>query len=155
MKTALREIIKGQTSVILREKAKKVEKVDAKILAVLEDMTQTLQNAGANGLAAPQVGVLLRLIVVRYEMNYLKLINPVIVKSAGEQMSMEGCPSLPGIYGKVKRPEMAVIEALDVDGRRTEVKALYRHAAIFAHELDHLDGILFIDKAIQIVTYRR
>ena len=152
---AIHEIIKGQTNEILRKKARKVDKIDTKIWTVLDDMTETLQNAGGNGLAAPQIGVSLRLVVVKGETNFLKLINPVIVKSAGEQISLEGCLSLPGIYAKVKRPEYAVIEALDIDGKRTEVKALHRLAVIFAHEIDHLDGILLIDKAFYVVTYKR
>lgn len=152
---ALREIIKHQTSEILKKRAKKVDKIDNIILALLEDMTETLQNAGGNGLAAPQVGVSLRLIVVKDDTIYKKLINPVIVKSAGEQISLEGCLSLPGIYGKVKRPEFAVVEALDMYGKRIEMKARHRLAAIFSHEIDHLEGILLIDKAIQVVTYKR
>lgn len=152
---ALREIIKYQTNDILKREAKKVDKIDTTILTILEDMTDTLYNAGGNGLAGPQVGVSLRLIVVRGETKYLKLINPVIVKSAGEQISPEGCLSLPGIYGKVKRPEFIVIEALDVNGNRVDMKASYRLAAIFAHEIDHLDGVLMIDKAIQVITYKK
>ncbi len=150
-----REIIQYQGSDILRQKAKKVEIIDTKVLSVLEDMAETLKNVGGNGLAAPQVGVLLRLIVVKIETNYVKLINPTLIKSVGEQISLEGCLSLPGIYVKIKRPEFAVIEALDINGKRIELKALNRRAPIFAHEIDHLEGILLIDKAIQIVTYKK
>lgn len=152
---AIRQIIKYQKDDILKSKAIKVDKIDTNILNILEDMTETLHSAGGNGLAAPQIGVLLRLIVVQGEVNYLKLINPVIIMSEGEQLSLEGCLSLPGVYGKIKRPEFVVIEALDVNGKRVEVKAQYRQAAIYAHEIDHLDGILLLDKAIQVVTHKR
>ena len=155
MEMALREIIKYQTGDILRIKAQKVDKIDLNILTVLEDMTETLHHAGGKGLAAPQIGVSLRLVVLTTETNYMKLINPVIVKAIGEQISLEGCLSLPGIYGKVKRPDFILIEALDMSGKQIEMKAHDRQAATIAHEIDHLDGILLIDKAIQVVTYRK
>lgn len=151
----IREIITDKMSDILRNKAKKVEKISATILAVLEDMTETLKHAGGNGLAAPQIGISLRLIVVKIETNYIKLINPTIVKSAGEQISLEGCLSLPGVYVKVKRPEFMRIEALDIKGKPTAVSALHQRAAIFAHEIDHLEGVLMIDKALQVITYKK
>lgn len=151
---ALREILKYPVSGVLRDPAKKVEIIDAKILTVLNDMVETLQNAGGKGLAAPQIGIPLRLIVIRHETNYMSLINPVIIRSAGEQISLEGCLSLPGVYGKIKRPEFLIVQALDKNGKNIEMKALYRLASAFAHEIDHLDGILLIDKAIQVVNYR-
>lgn len=149
------EIIKSQTSEFLRKKASSVDKIDKSILKILDDMTETLHNAGANGLAAPQVGISLRLIIVKIEKEYVKLINPTIVKAAGEQISLEGCLSLPGVYGRIKRPEFIVVQALDTNGKVIEMKARYRLVTVFAHEIDHLDGVLFIDKAIEVVNYRR
>lgn len=151
---ATRTIIKDPADVILRKKAHKIDSVNKRVLNVLDDMAETLQKAGGNGLAAPQVGVPQRLIVVKNESHYIKLINPIIVRSAGEQISLEGCLSLPGIYGVVKRPEFTVIQALDTSGQSFEMKALHNLAAAFAHEIDHLDGILLIDKAIRIVNYK-
>jgi peptide deformylase len=150
---ALLEIVKYPPGDILKKKAKIVEKIDKKILTLLDDMAETLLHAGGNGMAAPQVGIPLRLIVVKNETNYYKLINPVVVRSAGEQISQEGCLSLPGLLGVVRRPEFAVIKALDASGKTVEIKAMHRLAAVFSHELDHLDGILMIDKAVRIVNY--
>lgn len=149
---AVRDIIINPADKSLRRKAENVGKIDKTILKLLEYMTETLQNAGGNGLAAPQIGVPRRLIIVKKEMNYVKLINPVLVRSAGEQISLEGCLSLPGIYGIVRRPEFVVIRALDTEGKRCEIKAVRHLAAAFAHEIDHLDGTLMIDKAVRIVS---
>jgi len=149
---AVRDIIIDPADKALRRKAESVDRVDKNVLKLLEDMTETLQNAGGNGLAAPQIGVLSRLIIVKKEMKYIKLINPVLVKSAGEQISFEGCLSLPGIYGVIRRPEFAVIGALDTEGKPFEIKAVRHLAAAFVHEIDHLDGILMIDKAVRIIS---
>lgn len=149
---AIGEIIKYPND-SLRKKAKKIDRVDDKILSLLDEMTEILQDAGGSGLAAPQIGVSLRLIVVKDEKHFVKLINPEIVRSAGEQLSLEGCLSLPGIYGAVKRPQFVVIQALDVSGKPFTRNALHRLAAAFAHEIDHLDGVLLIDKATRIINY--
>jgi peptide deformylase len=151
---AVREIIKNPACGILRKKAGKIDKVGKDILMILEDMTETLQHAGGNGLAAPQVGVSQRLVVVKKETTYIKLINPMIAESAGEQMSLEGCLSLPGVYAVVRRPESTIVRALDTGGKPFEMKAMHHLAAVFAHEIDHLDGILMTDKAIRIVNYK-
>jgi len=102
---ALRNIMNYQTDDILRKKARAVEKVDGRILTLLEDMAETMYDANGAGLAAPQVGVLRRVIVIDDGAGLIKLINPVIVKAIGEQQEMEGCLSIPGIYGMVKRSE--------------------------------------------------
>lgn len=149
---AVRDIIMNPADKALRREANSVYKIDKTVLILLEDMTETLKNAGGNGLAAPQIGVPRRLVIVKRDLNYLKLINPVLVRSEGEQISLEGCLSLPGIYGIIRRPEFVVIEALDTEGRHCEIKAVRHLAAAFAHEIDHLDGILMIDKAVRIVS---
>jgi peptide deformylase len=152
---ASREIIKSPSGDALRKKAKSIGRVDDKVMRVFADMTETLRESGGNGLAAPQIGVMLRLIIVKNELEYIKLANPVIVKSAGEQLSLEGCLSLPGVYAMVKRPEYVLIRALGSSGKLIELKALHRLTAALAHEIDHLDGILMIDKAIRIVNYKK
>ncbi len=119
---AVCEIITNPANKILRKKTEFVDKVDKKALAILDDMAETLRNTGGNGLAAPQIGVSLRLIIVKLESNYMQLINPVIVKTAGEQYSLEGCLSLPGIHGIVRRPEFALIHALDTKVGRMNSK---------------------------------
>jgi peptide deformylase len=149
----IRKFSKHQANEIFRKVSQNVEKIDTKIVNLLADMTETLQNNGGNGLAAPQIGVSLRLIVVKNRNDYIKLINPVIIKSIGEQISFEGCLSLPGIYGKLKRPEFMLIHALDINGKPIEIRAFHRLAIICDHEIDHLEGVMFIDKVNQIVTY--
>jgi peptide deformylase len=149
---AIREIIKSPSGDALRKKAKSIDRVDNKVVRVFADMTDTLRESGGNGLAAPQIGVMLRLIIVKNELEYIKLANPVMIKSAGEQLSLEGCLSLPGVYAIIKRPEYALIRALDSSGKFIELKALHRLAAALTHEIDHLDGILMVDKALRIVN---
>lgn len=149
---ALLDIIKNPESPVLKSKAMNVGHVDKKVIKTLEDMTDTLHRAGGSGLAAPQVGVPLQLIVLKSDTGYLKLINPIVIQSAGEQISMEGCLSLPGLYGIVRRPEYVLVRALDIAGKQRDVKALGHLAAVISHEIDHLNGILMTDKAIRIVN---
>lgn len=137
-----------QTDDILRKKARAVEKVDGRILTLLEDMAETMYDANGAGLAAPQVGVLRRVIVIDDGTGLIKLINPVIVKAIGEQQEMEGCLSIPGIYGLVKRSEKLIVRALNEYGQTVELEGSGLLAQAFCHEIDHLNGILFIDKVI-------
>lgn len=145
---ALRNIMNYQTDDILRKKARDVEKVDGRILTLLEDMAETMYDANGAGLAAPQVGVLRRVIVIDDGTGLIKLINPVIVKAIGEQQEMEGCLSIPGIYGLVKRSEKVIVRALNEHGQSVELEGSGLLAQAFCHEIDHLNGILFIDKVI-------
>jgi len=145
---ALRNIMNYQTDDILRKKARAVEKVDGRILTLLEDMAETMYDANGAGLAAPQVGVLRRVIVIDDGTGLIKLINPVIVKAIGEQQEMEGCLSIPGIYGLVKRSEKVIVRALNEHGQSVELEGSGLLAQAFCHEIDHLNGILFIDKVI-------
>lgn len=139
---------------LLRKKSRPVEIIDEKIIQLLEDMHETLKNAQDGiGLAAPQIGILKRLIVIDLTEEggeVYKLINPVIVKSKGEQVCTEGCLSVPGLQGNVTRPKEVVVEALDVNGKKVKIKASDLLAIVLSHEIDHLDGILFIDKATEI-----
>jgi peptide deformylase len=145
---ALRNIMNYQTDDILRKKTRAVEGVNNRILTLLEDMAETMYHADGAGLAAPQVGILRRLIVIDVGTGLIKLINPVIMEADGEQQELEGCLSIPGIYGKVKRPERVVVKALDENGKPIALEGTGLLARALCHEIDHLDGILFIDKVI-------
>lgn len=140
---------------ILRKKSKKVEVVDDKIRQLLDDMYDTLKvsNDGI-GLAAPQVGVLKRVIVIDLgeegDGKVYKLVNPVIVKSKGEQICREGCLSVPDVLGDVTRPKNVTVEALDEFGKKIVIKAKDLLAIVLSHEIDHLDGVLFVDRATEL-----
>lgn len=142
---------------VLRQKAKKVKKVDALTQKLIDDMVETMQAAPGLGLAAPQVGVALRVIVIETAeredsgdghapLVQLQLVNPEIVKSDGEQISEEGCLSIPGYVGVVKRAMNVTVKALDRKGKQVKVKATAQLARVIQHEIDHLDGILFTDR---------
>ncbi|HEX9060830.1 MAG TPA: peptide deformylase [Clostridia bacterium] len=137
---------------ILRKKSKEVDIINDKILTLLNDMTDTLRDAEGLGLAAPQVGILKRVIVLDDGNGLMQLINPVIVSESGEQEELEGCLSIPGRYGEVKRPMNVVVEALTPDGEKTVIEGEGLLARILCHEIDHLNGILFKDKALRLVT---
>ena len=140
---------------LLRKKSRVVEVVDDKIRQLLDDMYDTLKVSDDGiGIAAPQVGVLKRLVVIDLgeEGNgqVYKLVNPVITKKKGEQVCREGCLSVPGVLGDVIRPKEVTVEALDENGKKVVIKAKDLLAIVLSHEIDHLDGILFIDKATEI-----
>ena len=135
---------------ILRKKSREVEKVDDKIRELLDDMLETMHLYNGVGLAAPQVGILKRVIVIDlYDDNGpLKLVNPVLVKTKGKQEVEEGCLSFPNQYAKMIRPEEVVVEALNEKGEKVKIKAKGLLAQALCHEIDHLDGILFVDNMI-------
>lgn len=138
---------------ILRKKSRPVENITPRILTLLDDMYQTLENIGGAGLAAVQVGVLRRLFIVIDEQGKLyELINPEIVSVSGEQDELEGCLSLPGKWGYVKRPEKVTIKALDRHGKMRTYSGEGLLARAFCHENDHLDGIIYTDKAYHMLT---
>lgn len=145
---ALRKIMHYQNDDVLRKQSRKVEIFDDRTLILLEDMAETMYAANGAGLAAVQVGILKRVVVIDDGTGLLKLINPVIVEASGEQQELEGCLSIPGVYGKVKRPERVVVHALNENGQPIELEGIGLLARAFCHEIDHLDGILFIDKVI-------
>lgn len=137
---------------ILRKKAKKVERVDVLTRKLLDDMMETIEDIGY-GLAAPQVGILKRLIVVRTKDDRLKykLINPKIVKKSEDMVcATEGCLSVPDLVGDVDRHESIVVKATDPKGKNIKIEAEGLLARVFQHEIDHLDGTLYIDKADNI-----
>jgi peptide deformylase len=144
---AILNIIRTPTNEVLRKKAHTVAKTDKFVQTLLNDLTDTLNHEGGLGLAAPQIGTLMRLFVVRSGMNSIKFVNPMMVETDGEQISIEACLSLPGVYGKVRRPARVVVKALNEHGNPFELEAFGQLACALCHETDHLDGILFTDRA--------
>jgi len=139
--------IKEYGEPILREKALPVEEVTLEILNLIKDMAETMYTASGVGLAASQVGVLKRIILVDGEEDGLiVLINPMIIKSEGEVVEEEGCLSVPDIYSQVKRSSKVTIKALNENGDPIEITKEDLTARALQHEIDHLDGILFIDR---------
>ncbi|MDF2546843.1 MAG: peptide deformylase [Anaerosolibacter sp.] len=142
---AIRNILKDEDPT-LRKKSREIEKIDQRVITLLDDMIDTMYEADGVGLAAPQVGVLKRIIVIDVGEGIIELINPVIVESAGEQIDVEGCLSIPGITGEVKRPARVVVRGLNRSGKTIEIIGEELLARALCHEIDHLDGILFTDK---------
>lgn len=132
---------------LLRKKCSPVERVSKKTGLLIDDLLRIMNRANGVGLAAPQVGILQRVIVVA-PTGYkpMGLINPVILKSEGKVMGEEGCLSIPGLYGDVERAEFVEVEALDRKGNEVILELEGMPARVVQHEIDHLDGILFIDK---------
>ncbi len=145
---ALRNIVKIGDDV-LRKKCRTQLTFDEKLHTILDDMAETMYAAEGVGLAAPQVGILRRFCVVDVGDGLIELINPVIEKSEGEQIGDEGCLSVPGEFGKVKRPYAVTVHAQDRNGNNIRITAEGFKAKAFCHEIDHLDGILYIDKVIK------
>ena len=141
---------------VLREKAKKVSRVDTSIQRLIDDLTQTMLAAPGAGLAAPQIGVPLRVCVVKGDDNQIwALVNPEIVKHDGVQVGDEGCLSYPGWVGEVARYETVVVKGRNRRGKEVRIKSSGFTARAFQHELDHLDGILVIDRLTNLDTLRR
>lgn len=132
---------------LLRQIAKPVERIDKKLQRLLKDMAETMYAADGVGLAAPQVGVLKRVVVIDVGEGLFELINPVIVKREGEVVGSEGCLSVPDYEGEVTRAEYVECEFVSKDGKYMLLQAHGLLAVCVQHELDHLDGVLFIDKA--------
>ena len=129
----------------LHKVCRPVEKFDGKLHKLLDDMKETLADSGGVGLAAPQVGILRRVVVVDTGEEMLELVNPELLETSGEQVGSEGCLSVPGKYGIVKRPNYAKVRAYDRDGNEFEVEGEELMARCFCHELDHLDGIVYTE----------
>ena len=131
---------------ILRKKCREVEVVDDKIRQILKDMEDTMYNTeNCGGLAAPQVGILKRLVVIDMGYGLLQLVNPKIIKQSGSQEVTEGCLSIPNVFGKLKRPAKVTVKALNENGKKIILTGTGDLAKCFCHEIDHLDGILFTD----------
>ena len=132
----------------LRRVCRPVDTITKNVLTLLDDMAETMRAADGVGLAAPQVGILRRIVVIETEPGQLiELINPKIIAMAGEQEGSEGCLSLPGQFGMVKRPKYVTVRAIDRHGKEFEMSGSDLLARALCHELEHLDGKLFIDSA--------
>lgn len=139
--------IRISTEEVLRKQCKEVKEINDRILTLLDDMAETMYDANGVGLAAPQVGILRRVVVIDIGEELVELINPVILETSGEQTGDEGCLSVPGKIGKVTRPNYCKVEALNRYGEKIIVEGEELMARALCHEIDHLDGILYIDKA--------
>jgi len=135
---------------ILRKKAKPVKEITAGTLTLLDDMWETLRDKNGVGLAAPQIGVLRRIAIIDADEQQYELINPVILNQEGTWESDEACLSVPGYHGDVIRPFSITVEAHNRDGESFTVVAEEYLASVFCHELDHLDGVLYLDKASNV-----
>ena len=135
---------------VLRKKCRPVEEITPRILQLLDDMHDTLEKAQGVGLAAPQVGVMRRIVIVEIEDKKYEMINPEIIETKGKQEEIEACLSVPEKFGLVKRPQWVKVRATDRNGKVYEVSGNGLMARCFCHELDHLDGTLYIDKAIEM-----
>ena len=132
----------------LRKSCRPVEAITPRVLTLLDDMVETMRAANGCGLAAPQVGILRRIVVVEVEPGEVyELINPKIIAFSGEQDGQEGCLSVPGQWGMVKRPMNVTVRAMNRHGETVDITGSELLARCFCHELDHLDGTLYIDKA--------
>lgn len=148
---ALRKIV-TQEDPILRKVSRKVDKFDKRLWDLLDDMKDTLYKAEGAGLAAPQVGVLKRVVVIDVGDGYIELINPEITERSEEiQEEAEGCLSVPGEYGITRRPKSVIVKAQNREGKWVIYKGEDLKARCFCHELDHLDGVLYIDKAVRML----
>lgn len=139
-------------SEVLREKAVPVKEITPNIVKLLDNMLDTLYDANGVGLAAPQVGVSKRVVVIDVGEGPMELINPVIVEKEGEDTDDEGCLSIPGMTGQVTRAAKVKVEALNRKGETQVIEGTGLLARCLQHEIDHLEGILFVDKAKK--TYR-
>ena len=138
---------------VLRKKCRPVEQITPKTLQLLDDMAETMREAQGVGLAAPQVGILRRIVVIEVEEgNLIELINPKIIAYAGEQTGSEGCLSVPNKWGTVTRPMHVTVRALNRNGEEFDITGSELLARALCHELDHLDGKLYIDIATDIET---
>lgn len=135
---------------VLRKKAKKVDNITPLLLQLLDDMAETMYEEPGIGLAAPQVGISKRVIVVDVGDGLHKLINPKIVHSEGSEVGSEGCLSVPGKIGDVERFTSIIVKAMDPTGKIVKIEAEGLFARCLQHEMDHLDGILYIDKATNV-----
>ena len=147
---AIRNIVKDGDP-ILKKRCRPVEKFDNKLATLLDDMAETMHKANGVGLAAPQVGILKRCAVIDIGEGRIELVNPKIIKEEGSQTGTEGCLSVPGEWGEVERPQKVTVEAFDRHGKKFTITGEDLLARAFCHELDHLDGKLFLDKVIRFI----
>jgi peptide deformylase len=143
---AVRAICCLPGDLVLRQKARRVTAIDSSIQRLIDDMVETMQQASGVGLAAPQIGVPLRVVVIQLpDEEPVALVNPEIVKRSGEREVVEGCLSVPGYAGDIKRSLSVTVKGRDRQGKPVRIKASGLMAQALEHELDHLNGVLFID----------
>ena len=147
---AIRNIVK-EGDEVLKKKCREVTEFDWRLAVLLDDMAQTLKAADGCGLAAPQVGILKRICVVDVGDGLIELVNPVIIARSGSQKEVEGCLSVPGIWGVTKRPMRVTVKAFDRNGKEFTVSGDGLKARAFCHEIDHLDGVLFRERVVEYV----
>lgn len=133
---------------ILRKKARTVDKIDDRIKTLVQDMIDTMNKEDGVGLAAPQVGILKRVVVVDIGQGPITMINPEILSEEGEKIDEEGCLSVPGKSGKVSRPQKVKVKFTNINGEEKTVEGQNLLARAFCHEIDHLEGVLYTDKVI-------
>lgn len=148
---AIRNIVK-EGDPILTKKCRTVEKFDQRLAQLLDDMAETMHKANGVGLAGPQVGTLRRVVVVDIGQGVIELVNPKVILKAGEQETAEGCLSCPGEWGLTRRPMYVTVLAQDRNGNEFTVKGEGLLAKAFCHEIDHLDGILYKQIAIRMLS---
>ncbi|NLP30841.1 MAG: peptide deformylase [Clostridiales bacterium] len=146
---ALRNIvIEGDE--ILTKRSKEVTEINDRILMILDDMLETMRENNGLGIAAPQVGILRRMFIVEVEDQLIEMINPEIIEVNGVQQGEEGCLSVPGLVGTVERPEYVKMSGLNRKGEKVEIEGSGLLAVALSHEFDHLEGVLFTEKATEI-----
>jgi peptide deformylase len=143
---AVREICRLPGDLVLRQKAKRVPAIDGSIQSLIDDMVATMQQQGGVGLAAPQIGVSLRVVVIQLpDEELITLVNPEIVKRSGRREVVEGCLSVPGYAADIKRSVSVTVKGWDRHGKPVRIKATGLKAQALEHELDHLNGVLYVD----------
>lgn len=145
---AIRQIRKKDDE-ILSKPCKEVKKFDERLWILLDDMYETMSEANGVGLAAPQVGILKRVVVIDIGEGKIEMINPEIVESSGSQTGPEGCLSFPGLFGEVERPSYVKAKALDRNGKEFTIEGNDLLARAICHECDHLDGVVFTSHVIE------
>ncbi len=142
--------IRLSTDEVLRKTCKPIREITPNLLTLLDDMADTMYEANGVGLAAPQVGILKRAVIIDVGEGLIELLNPEILETSGSQTDDEGCLSLPGNYAPVERPNYVKAKAMDREGREFIIEGEGLLARALCHEIDHLDGILYIDKALPV-----
>ncbi len=144
--------IRQNNDPVLRQKAVYVSKFTPQLRLLLEDMAETMLAAEGVGLAAPQVGIAKRIIVVKVEEGVLEIVNPEITSAEGKDIDVEGCLSLPGVFGEVPRYDRVTVSGRDRNGKKIELTAEGFLSRVLQHEIDHLDGVLFVDRASRLLS---
>jgi peptide deformylase len=150
------ELVTGKDNKTLRQKSLPVKKIDAEVRSFISQMQDIMKKNDGIGLAAIQIGNPLRVVVCEINDKIYSLINPEITKlSSKTSVLEEGCLSLPNFYGEVERSEKIIVKATNLEGKKIKLKAFGLLARVLQHEIDHLDGVLFIDKAMNVIEERR